>query len=191
MPDRPFGHALHLMHEGEFRHVPLVENGRLLGMVSAHDALGPDLRQFIGASGMCAAIQSSTGAVQHSTWPGMMRCRIVKSSRQSRIARRFCVTLSQYQPVRASSSAQRPGPNLKSGSQTSIVRRSSFIVSSVMKKFEFQSIGALNAPSNIACSRPGANPATQSALVASAASRSSLPGFRPGSGAIAPRMVCR
>ena len=48
MPDRPFGHALHLMHEGEFRHVPVVENGRPLGMVSARDALGPDLKQFIG-----------------------------------------------------------------------------------------------------------------------------------------------
>ena len=46
-PDRPFGHALHLMHEGEFRHVPVVENGRALGMVSARDALGPDLAQFV------------------------------------------------------------------------------------------------------------------------------------------------
>jgi CBS domain-containing protein len=46
-PDRPFGHALHLMYEGEFRHVPVVENGRAVGMVSARDALGPDLKQFI------------------------------------------------------------------------------------------------------------------------------------------------
>ena len=46
-PDRPFGHALHLMYEGEFRHVPVVENGRPLGMVSARDALEPDLRQFV------------------------------------------------------------------------------------------------------------------------------------------------
>lgn len=46
-PDRPFGHALHLMHEGEFRHVPVVENGRPLGMVSARDALGPDIQQFV------------------------------------------------------------------------------------------------------------------------------------------------
>ncbi|MGH8597969.1 MAG: CBS domain-containing protein [Gammaproteobacteria bacterium] len=47
-PDRPFGHALHLMYEGEFRHVPVVENGRPLGMVSARDALGPELKQFLG-----------------------------------------------------------------------------------------------------------------------------------------------
>ena len=46
-PDRPFGHALHLMHEGEFRHVPVVENGRPLGMVSARDALAPDVQQFL------------------------------------------------------------------------------------------------------------------------------------------------
>jgi CBS domain-containing protein len=46
-PDRPFRHALHLMYEGEFRHVPVVEDGRPIGMVSARDALGPDLKQFI------------------------------------------------------------------------------------------------------------------------------------------------
>jgi CBS domain-containing protein len=46
-PDRPFGHALHLMYEGEFRHVPVVENGKPLGMVSARDALEPDLRQLV------------------------------------------------------------------------------------------------------------------------------------------------
>ena len=45
--DRPFGHALHLMYEGGFRHVPVVEDTRPIGMVSARDALGPDLQQFI------------------------------------------------------------------------------------------------------------------------------------------------
>ena len=45
-PDRPFGHALHLMYEGGFRHVPVVENGRPVGMVSARDALGPELEDF-------------------------------------------------------------------------------------------------------------------------------------------------
>jgi len=46
-PDRPFGHALHLMYEGGFRHVPVVEDTRPIGMVSTRDALGPDLQQFI------------------------------------------------------------------------------------------------------------------------------------------------
>lgn len=45
-PDRPFGHALHMMHDGGFRHVPVVENGRPVGMVSARDALGPELAEF-------------------------------------------------------------------------------------------------------------------------------------------------
>jgi CBS domain-containing protein len=46
-PDRPFGHALHLMYEGGFRHVPVVADGRPLGVVSARDALGPDIQQFV------------------------------------------------------------------------------------------------------------------------------------------------
>ena len=46
-PDRPFGHALHLMYEGGFRHVPVVDDGRPLGVVSARDALGPDIQQFM------------------------------------------------------------------------------------------------------------------------------------------------
>jgi len=45
-PDRPFGHALHMMFEGGFRHVPVVENGRPIGVVSARDALGSELREF-------------------------------------------------------------------------------------------------------------------------------------------------
>jgi len=45
-PDKPFGHALHLMFESGFRHVPVVEDGKPIGMVSARDALGPELQQF-------------------------------------------------------------------------------------------------------------------------------------------------
>jgi len=45
-PDRPFGHALHVMYEGGFRHVPVVERGELVGIVSARDALSADLAQF-------------------------------------------------------------------------------------------------------------------------------------------------
>jgi CBS domain-containing protein len=46
-PDRPFGHALHLMHEGGFRHVPVVDQDRPVGVVSARDALGPELEEFV------------------------------------------------------------------------------------------------------------------------------------------------
>ena len=35
-----------MMYEGGFRHVPVVENDRPLGMVSARDALGPELQEF-------------------------------------------------------------------------------------------------------------------------------------------------
>lgn len=45
-PDRPIEHALVMMYEGGFRHVPVVENGTPIGMVSARDALGPELEAF-------------------------------------------------------------------------------------------------------------------------------------------------
>ncbi len=45
-PDKPLGHALHLMFEGGFRHVPVVEDGRPVGMVSARNALGLEILQF-------------------------------------------------------------------------------------------------------------------------------------------------
>jgi len=45
-PDQPFAMALVMMYEGGFRHVPVVEDGRPLGMVSARDALDPELDEF-------------------------------------------------------------------------------------------------------------------------------------------------
>ena len=45
-PDDEFGYALYLMHEHGFRHTPVVENGRLVGVVSARHALDPDLEEF-------------------------------------------------------------------------------------------------------------------------------------------------
>ena len=42
-PDKPFDEALRMMHEGRFRNVPVVEDGRPLGMVSVRDALDPEL----------------------------------------------------------------------------------------------------------------------------------------------------
>ena len=46
-PDKPLGHALHMMYEGGFRHVPVVENGQPVGIVSARDALGPEVKDFV------------------------------------------------------------------------------------------------------------------------------------------------
>ena len=46
-PDKPFPDALHIMHEAGFRHVPVVEDGRPIGIIAARDALGPELEDFI------------------------------------------------------------------------------------------------------------------------------------------------
>ncbi|MBI3915716.1 MAG: inosine-5-monophosphate dehydrogenase [Betaproteobacteria bacterium RIFCSPLOWO2_02_64_14] len=46
-PDRSFAEALQMMYGGSFRHVPVVEDGRPVGMVSARDALGPELEAFV------------------------------------------------------------------------------------------------------------------------------------------------
>jgi CBS domain-containing protein len=45
-PDESFGYALLMMHENGFRHAPVVENGRPVGVVSARHALDPDLEEF-------------------------------------------------------------------------------------------------------------------------------------------------
>ncbi|MDD2884217.1 MAG: CBS domain-containing protein [Dechloromonas sp.] len=46
-PDKPFGHALHLMYEGGFRHLPVVlDDGRPIGVLSARDALGLEMFAF-------------------------------------------------------------------------------------------------------------------------------------------------
>jgi len=45
-PDKEIGHALLMMYDGGFRHVPVVEDGKPLGMISARDALEPELRDF-------------------------------------------------------------------------------------------------------------------------------------------------
>ena len=49
-PDELFGHALIVMHENGFRHMPIVENGEPVGIVSSRKALDPDLEEFISES---------------------------------------------------------------------------------------------------------------------------------------------
>ena len=46
-PEKPLGHALHMMYEGGFRHVPVVEHGKPVGMLTARHALGPELKEFV------------------------------------------------------------------------------------------------------------------------------------------------
>jgi CBS domain-containing protein len=49
-PDNSFGYALLVMHENGFRHVPVIEDGKLVGVVSARNALDPDLEEFVSES---------------------------------------------------------------------------------------------------------------------------------------------
>jgi CBS domain-containing protein len=46
-PDKPFGYALLLMHERGFRHLPVVQDGKVIGMVSSRSALDPSLEEFV------------------------------------------------------------------------------------------------------------------------------------------------
>jgi CBS domain-containing protein len=46
-PNARFGTALALMHKNGFRHVPVVDEGKLVGVVMARQALDPDLEEFV------------------------------------------------------------------------------------------------------------------------------------------------
>lgn len=46
-PNSGFTQALQMMHEGRYRHLPVVEDGRVIGIVSVRDALGPELEAFV------------------------------------------------------------------------------------------------------------------------------------------------
>jgi len=46
-PNSSFGRALIMMHENRFRHVPVVQDGEPVGIVSARYALDPDMEEFV------------------------------------------------------------------------------------------------------------------------------------------------
>ena len=46
-PDKPFGHALLVMQENGFRHLPVVQAGKLIGIVSSRSAMDPELEEFV------------------------------------------------------------------------------------------------------------------------------------------------
>ena len=46
-PDKPFGYALLLMQEKGFRHLPVIEDGKPIGIVSARSAMDPELEEFV------------------------------------------------------------------------------------------------------------------------------------------------
>ena len=45
-PQKPFGYALLVMHEQGFRHLPVVRDGKLIGIVSSRSAMDPELEEF-------------------------------------------------------------------------------------------------------------------------------------------------
>lgn len=46
-PGEIFGHALLLMHENGFRHLPVVENDEPIGIISSRSALDPEMEEFV------------------------------------------------------------------------------------------------------------------------------------------------
>ena len=45
-PEKSYGHALVMMQENGFRHAPVIENGKPIGIISARNAMDPELEEF-------------------------------------------------------------------------------------------------------------------------------------------------
>ena len=48
--DKSFGYAMLVMHENGFRHLPVLEGDKPIGLISARNALDPDLEEFVSES---------------------------------------------------------------------------------------------------------------------------------------------
>jgi CBS domain-containing protein len=46
-PDKSYGHALRLMQAHGFRHMPVVENGRPIGVVCSRNVMDPEMEEFV------------------------------------------------------------------------------------------------------------------------------------------------
>lgn len=46
-PEATYGLAMTAMYERGFRHIPVVENGAVIGMVTARNAVDPELEEFV------------------------------------------------------------------------------------------------------------------------------------------------
>lgn len=46
-PTQSYGHALVIMQENGFRHVPVVDEGQAIGIISSRNAMDPDLEEFV------------------------------------------------------------------------------------------------------------------------------------------------
>jgi CBS domain-containing protein len=45
-PDTPFGYALVVMQEKGFRHLPVIRDGKPVGIISSRSAMDPELEEF-------------------------------------------------------------------------------------------------------------------------------------------------
>jgi CBS domain-containing protein len=46
-PGKPFGYAMLKMHQRGFRHLPVVQDGKVVGIVSSRSAMDPALEEFV------------------------------------------------------------------------------------------------------------------------------------------------
>jgi CBS domain-containing protein len=46
-PDKSFGYALLVMQENGFRHLPVMQDGKPIGIVSSRSAMDPELEEFV------------------------------------------------------------------------------------------------------------------------------------------------
>ncbi len=46
-PNASYGHALLIMQEGGFRHLPVVDGGKVIGIITARNAMDPELEDFV------------------------------------------------------------------------------------------------------------------------------------------------
>jgi CBS domain-containing protein len=46
-PTKSYGYALVMMQENGFRHAPVVDNGKPIGIVSSRNAMDPELEEFV------------------------------------------------------------------------------------------------------------------------------------------------
>lgn len=45
-PDMPFGYCMVVMQENGFRHLPVIQGGKPVGIISARSAMDPELQEF-------------------------------------------------------------------------------------------------------------------------------------------------
>lgn len=58
-----YGYALSVMHQHGFRHLPVLDRGRLAGIISARNALDPDLEEFVAESRRREAVSQRSARI--------------------------------------------------------------------------------------------------------------------------------